>query len=504
VIDHETSPESDSDPERRGASKPRNDGDGFRFALVVAWSRDEPWRIGQSLLVPPGNPGPWITFGRGPIEVHDPRKVLLQEHRYDRSDLVPPLSTSSISRSQLEIRAFDTHYLLVRNVGQCALLRNGMPTSESEFQAGDTLQLGKQLLLIVTTRPSSWSSGCADYPNFPFGEADAHGIVGESAAAWTLRGAIAIVAQRAGHVLISGPSGSGKELAAQAVHALSKVGHRPLVARSAATIPDTLFDAELFGNCKNYPNPGMLDRPGLIGEANGSSLFLDEIGELPQGSQAHLLRVLDNGEYHRLGDATARRAQIRLIAATNRDLDALKHDLLARLTLRIAVPSLTERVEDIPLLVRHLLRRAAAKGDALARSILDVQGAPSQAVLGLDFTRMLLERRFELGVRELESVLWRNVTAPDLQTRAKPGGEPSNAPPVPPPAEAPPEPATFDPEQPITASQIQRCLDENNGVVELAWRALGMKNRYELVRAIKKYDIEVRRRPARGALRRVF
>src|SRR6185369_7117992 len=119
-------------------------------------------------------------------------------------------------------------------------------------------------------------------------------------------------------------------------------------------------DAELFGNVKNYPNPGTPEREGLIGEADGSTLFLDEIGELPVHMQAHLLRVLDRGgEYQRLGDSRAQRADLRVVAATNRPLDALKHDFLARLTLRLEIPSLDERRDDIPLLARHLLRRAA-------------------------------------------------------------------------------------------------------------------------------------------------
>lgn len=90
------------------------------------------------------------------------------------------------------------------------------------------------------------------------------------------------------------------------------------MARNAATLPEGLLDAELFGNIKNYPNPGTPERAGLVGEADGSTLFLDEIGEISQVAQAHLLRVLDDGEYHRLGEAKARKSHLRLISATNR------------------------------------------------------------------------------------------------------------------------------------------------------------------------------------------
>src|SRR4029077_9274313 len=127
-------------------------------------------------------------------------------------------------------------------------------------------------------------------------------------------------------VVIAGQSGSGKELVAQAIHALSGRADRRLVSRSAATLPEALIDAELFGNAKNYPNPGMVERSGLIGEAHGSTLFLDELGELPHAAQAHLLRVLDGGEYQRLGEAQARVSDFRLVVATNRILSSLKPD----------------------------------------------------------------------------------------------------------------------------------------------------------------------------------
>src|SRR5256885_12859655 len=105
-----------------------------------------------------------------------------------------------------------------------------------------------------------------------------------------------------------------------------------MVSRNAATFPAGLIDVELFGNVANYPNHGMPERPGVVGEADGSTLFLDEIGELPTELQSHLLRFLDErGEYTRLGDARRRTSDVRVVAATNRALEDLKHDLAARL-----------------------------------------------------------------------------------------------------------------------------------------------------------------------------
>jgi two-component system nitrogen regulation response regulator GlnG/two-component system response regulator HydG len=478
--DKETLPEPDGAPESDGYAVPE------AHALVLTWSRDEPWRLGQAILVPSGNPDRVFFWGRGPADQDESDRIFLQEHRLWQTAHTTPLASASISRRQLEIRSSGLDGIGVRNIGKCPMLRNGAPVSEADFHAGDTLQLGKQLLFMVVRRPAVWAAGAQGYPEFEFGEADPHGIVGESAAAWRLRGQIAFLAPQEGHLLISGPSGAGKELVAQAIHSLSRRSQRKMVARNAATLPETLIDAELFGNCKNYPNPGMADRPGLIGEASGSTLFLDEIAELPQGCQAHLLRVLDHGEYQRLGEATCRRADLRLIAATNRDTSALKADLLARLRLRIVVADLNARKEDVPLLVRHILRSAK-----------DHAGDSS---LPLQTIRALLERRYDMNVRELEAVMRNEMAPPDLRTIERDATampEPFEAVQV---AERDPW-AEADGVEP-TPEKIQRCLDENNGVLELTWRALGLSNRFALLRLVKKYRLEVRRRPGQTQLRR--
>ncbi|HMI84143.1 MAG TPA: sigma 54-interacting transcriptional regulator [Polyangiaceae bacterium] len=478
MIDKETLPEPDGAPECARNAAPE------AHALVLAWSRDETWRLGQALIVPPHSAGRVFIWGRGPTDDDDTRRICLQEHRLWRTAQTTPLASASISRKQLEIRASGQGGIAVRNIGRCPLLRNGVQVSQADFHAGDTLQLGKQLLFIVARRAATVGGEYPRYPDFEFGDADAHGIVGESAAAWRLRGQVAFFAPQKGHLLISGPSGAGKELVAQAIHALSERRQRRMVARNAATLPETLIDAELFGNCKNYPNPGMADRPGLIGEASGSSLFLDEIAELPQGSQAHLLRVLDRGEYQRLGEATCRRADLRVIAATNRDTSVLKPDVLARLRLRIVVPDLNERKEDVPLLVRHILGIGKEDG---------------QPFLPLSGMRALLERRYECNVRELELVVRNQMAPPDLRlgdaTEFPPQGARRGVSMI---SES--DPSHHD--VALTPHKIQRCLDDNNGVLELTWRALGLSNRFALLRLVKKYQLEVRRRHGQTQLRR--
>ncbi|HRE89765.1 MAG TPA: sigma 54-interacting transcriptional regulator, partial [Myxococcota bacterium] len=191
------------------------------------------------------------------------------------------------------------------------------------------------LLLVAVRRPEHGKTRAFSVPPFDFGTPDPYGMVGESQAIWALREELAVTARAGMHVLIHGPSGAGKELAARAIHGMSSRAHRPLIARNAATFTESLIDAELFGNIRNFPNVGTPERPGLIGEADRSSLFLDEIGELPSHMQAHLLRVIDrDGEYTRLGESKPRKADIRLIAATNRPVESLKHDFAARLTTR--------------------------------------------------------------------------------------------------------------------------------------------------------------------------
>src|SRR6185369_1307597 len=136
--------------------------------------------------------------------------------------------------------------------------------------------------------------------------------------------------------------------------------------------------------------------------------FLDEIGELPESSQTHLLRVLDEGgEYQRLGESQVRRSSFRLVAATNRAEDALKHDVLARFTHRVAIQGLDVRKEDVPLLVRSLLAKIANENPAIADRFFERRrGSRAEAKIAPDFVVRLLRHRFSHHVRELDRLLW--------------------------------------------------------------------------------------------------
>jgi transcriptional regulator with GAF, ATPase, and Fis domain len=196
----------------------------------------------------------------------------------------------------------------------------------------------------------------------------ASGLVGESLPMRAVHEWIAKAAPSKLPVLVTGASGTGKELAARALHAQSARANGPFIAENCAAFPAALIEAELFGYKKGAYTGADADRTGLFERASGGTLFLDEIGELPLELQAKLLRVLETGEVRRLGDSVVRRTDVRLVAATNRDLDRevrenrFRADLLYRLdALRLAMPSLEERVDDIPRLVDHFVRLEEAK-----------------------------------------------------------------------------------------------------------------------------------------------
>src|SRR5262245_8684270 len=152
----------------------------------------------------------------------------------------------------------------------------------------------------------------------------------------------------------------------------------------------------------------MPERDGLIAEASGGTLFLDEIGELPPHLQAHLLRVLDRGgEYQRLGDGRPRRSDLRVIAATNRPIEALKHDFAARFSLRVELPGLAARREDIPLLFSHLLRAACQSNSAVAERFFEKRaGPPAEPRIAPQLVDALLRHGYTHHLRELERLMW--------------------------------------------------------------------------------------------------
>ena len=179
-------------------------------------------------------------------------------------------------------------------------------------------------------------------------------------------------------VLITGESGTGKELFAQRIHQMSRRSGKPLLAQNCSAIPETLLESELFGYTRGAFSGAEKDRMGLFEAADGGTLFLDEIGDMPLKLQARILRVIQDGEVKPLGSNRARQVDVRIVAATHRNIQNMvdqrlfREDLYYRLSvLPLTVPTLRERDADIPLLLRHFMRREALKMGAAPKRFSD-------------------------------------------------------------------------------------------------------------------------------------
>lgn len=195
-----------------------------------------------------------------------------------------------------------------------------------------------------------------------------HGLIGECPAMLELRGFIEKFAKANAPVLITGESGTGKERVAQAVHEISRRSKQVFVAENCAAIPATLLESVLFGHKRGAFTGAVADHPGHFVAAHRGTIFLDEIGEMPLPMQVKLLRTLQEGEVRAVGDTKVRKVDVRIIAATNQDLEKavkegrFREDLYFRINvLRLSMPPLRDRGEDITLLARRFLAEAVAR-----------------------------------------------------------------------------------------------------------------------------------------------
>jgi DNA-binding NtrC family response regulator len=278
------------------------------------------------------------------------------------------------------------------------------------------------------------------------------------------------------NVLVTGEHGTGKEVVARWLHAASRRSERPLIAVNAGGFSETLFESELFGHVKGAFTDAKTDRVGCFEMADGGTLFLDEIANITPQQQAKLLRVLETGEVQRVGSSKARNVDVRVISATNADLDkaiaegAFREDLLYRLnTVEIRLPPLRDRREDIPVLAARFLQRQA---EHYGKELTGFEKPAMQA---------LLDHPWPGNVRELEHVVERavlmargkHVTEGDLNLRL--------------PAE------TVDRLDKMTLDDaervlIQKALDRYEGNVSRAADALGL-SRSALYRRLQKHDL---------------
>jgi DNA-binding NtrC family response regulator len=206
------------------------------------------------------------------------------------------------------------------------------------------------------------------------------GMVGDSAAMQRVYRLVRLVAPRTTTVLVTGPTGSGKELVARAVHQLSQRKGKPFVAINCAAIPEALLESELFGYSRGAFTGAVQSRVGKIQAAQGGTLFLDEIGEMPLGLQSKLLRFLENGELQRLGSNESNWADVRVVAATNANLltrlkeKQFREDLYFRLSVfPVELPPLSARAGDVTILAKHLLaERSSERPVRLSQTALEL------------------------------------------------------------------------------------------------------------------------------------
>lgn len=486
------------------------------LGLCIAWCAQDPGRIGEVALLDPAEPL-WILSSPvsaaqsqpGGAPVGRPLRFFRQrppgapdterpDGMHDAADA--ELATLGRPPFRIELHADEGH-LQVRSTGPCPLRVNGTVATAAVVSVGDTLYLEDYLLLVCVQRPRELPP-LRYYPPprvGRFGEPDQEGMVGESPALWKLRERLAACALSDFHVLVIGGSGSGKELAAQAIHRLSRRAGKPLVADNISVMPASLASVLLFGNKRNFPNPGMDERVGLIGAADGSTLFLDEIGDMPAEVQPMFLRITERGgEYFRLGEESRpRRSGFRLVGATNRP-EQMRYELKRRFQREIRVPGLEQRREDIPLLIRQLLI-VQARSDLIDAARFVSRGQPRVHPLLVDqlvrhkYTTHISEISFLLGQAMSESahdVLLPLRTAPAGQPSAPHGSDDATVRPGPrlllrkrPPRRTGPRPLP-------SPQRAQQELDACNGDVTRTAAQLGI-SRDQLNRMIRREGLRV-------------
>ena len=305
-----------------------------------------------------------------------------------------------------------------------------LDSAVASFQGGAFEYLPKpfdvdQALALIRRASLAANTSTSDVPADDTSSTE---MLGQAAAMQDVFRAIGRLSQTSATVLITGESGTGKELVARALHMHSPRTGKPFIAINTAAIPKDLLESELFGHERGAFTGAQAQRRGRFEQAEGGALFLDEIGDMPPDLQVRLLRVLQDGEYYRVGGHAPLKSNVRIIAATHQDLDErvrqglFREDLLHRLNVvRLRLPALRERPEDISLLARHFLQKSAQQ--------LKVE----VKILSEGALAALMRFQFPGNVRQLENIChWLTVMAPgqvieagdlppEVQTSAPPG-----------------------------------------------------------------------------------
>ena len=414
------------------------------------------------------------------------------------------LSDKSISATHLELRAEEQGYLL-RDLGSTnGTTLHGCRVRELYLNPEVPFKVGSSTLTLLPTDHEV---------EIPLSEEEVfQGVIGRSLSMREVFATLHKVAPTELTVLIEGDTGTGKERVARAVHDASRRKHKPYVVLDCSAIPKDLMESYVFGHEKGAFTGAVAQRAGAFEEAQGGTLFLDEIGELDLSLQPKLLRVLENRELKRVGSHQTLRADVRVVAATNRDLRAMvnegtfREDLYFRLSIiNLQLPSLVQRRDDIPLLVEHFLGEAAKWRADGAR--------PRLTAAALD---ALMAYGWPGNVRELRNVILRAsslaegavVDRPQLLLReplAPPA--PEAKPPQPPASSAPQSPARSPQHEPpevdlslgfkeakqeavdrFEASYLRALMTRHEGNISQASRAAGL-TRYHLRELLKRHDL---------------
>ena len=264
------------------------------------------------------------------------------------------LNDDTVSRYHCKIIQDDTGYILVDNHSTNGTFINKVRVREGFLKPGCTLAVGQSLLKFNAREEEvhivpSHANRCGS-------------LIGGNAKMREIYSIIEKIAPTATTVVIDGETGTGKEVVAQSIHSLSPRAKNELVVFDCGAVPPNLIESELFGHEKGSFTGAMMTRTGLFEQADGGTLFLDELGELPIDLQPKLLRALEQREVRRVGATKAQKVDVRIIAATNRDLETevragrFRQDLFYRLSVvRLHLPALRDRTDDIPVLVQHFL-----------------------------------------------------------------------------------------------------------------------------------------------------
>jgi formate hydrogenlyase transcriptional activator len=305
---------------------------------------------------------------------------------------------------------------------------------------------------LTNIAPRAGGRGLEPVPRGGPRDGAAHGIVGNSRALRAVLEQVSLVAPTDSTVLIQGETGTGKELIARAVHNLSPRQSAPFITLNCAAIPASLLESELFGHERGAFTGALNQRIGRFERAHGGTLFLDEIGEMPLDLQVKLLRVLQEREFERLGSSQTTRVNVRVVAATNRDLQRMieskefRADLYYRLSVfPVSLPPLRERREDIPHLARHFMLQCAAR---MHKTVDFIPAAALESMRSYDWPG---------NIRELQNFVERGVIL-----SAGPAFEPPFTPAQRPPAAAAPVRKTL---EDAMREHILHALDQTKWVL---------------------------------------